>query len=176
MRERKIMSIEKAMIFAQAAHAGQIRKFSKLPYFLHLQSVANMVQCFETAPEMVTIAYLHDTLEDTDVEFEDLAKEFGLYIANGVQALTNEEKSFGTRAQRKAADNARLSFINGQLQSIKLADILDNVPSMLASDPEFGKKYLLEKIETVSLLDKAHPVLLSCTIDFLNNLKKVHRV
>lgn len=169
-------SIEHAINFAQFAHDGQIRKFSKLPYFLHLQSVANMVQYYSGYEDDIISSYLHDALEDTDTTLDIIEKEFGPSVAYTVKNLTSVGKNFGTRAERKVADNIILSKANYAVQTIKCADILDNVSSMLACDPEFGKKYLLEKIETVSMFKKADPALLDITINFLNNLKKVHGV
>lgn len=121
------------------------------------------------------VAILHDTLEDTDATYEDLEHLFGISVANDVLSLTNVCKSFGSRQQRKDADNLRLAIASSRAQTVKLADILDNVPSMLLHNPSFGRKYLQEKIETVKILTKANPILLVSVKSYLDSLKQQYK-
>ena len=162
---------ETAIEYAEAAHKGQTRKFTGLPYMIHLHAVANTVRYYEDA-FTVRVAYLHDIIEDTDVTYDDLVEKFGSAVAGSVRDLTNVPKKFGNRADRKRADNDRLAIAPGFVQSVKLADILDNVPSMLGNDPDFGLKYLKEKLATVEVLTAANPELRELTARYLERLYK----
>ncbi|MCI5143160.1 MAG: bifunctional (p)ppGpp synthetase/guanosine-3',5'-bis(diphosphate) 3'-pyrophosphohydrolase, partial [Candidatus Electrothrix sp. ATG1] len=76
----------KARKFALKHHGEQ--KYGKHPYKVHLDAVAELVQKYgETA---IIIAYLHDVVEDTEVNLDDIKKEFGELIADCVAVLTDE--------------------------------------------------------------------------------------
>ena len=51
--------------FAKAAHAGQVRKFTGLPYFdNHVQKVNGTVKLYTTDEDLLIAALLHDVPED----------------------------------------------------------------------------------------------------------------
>ena len=56
-------------MFATAAHAaiGQKRKYSGDDYIVHPARVASIVTRHGGTDEMIAAAWLHDTVEDTDV-------------------------------------------------------------------------------------------------------------
>ena len=43
--------------------------------------------------EVIAAGILHDTLEDTETTFEDLAEVFGVHVANLVQAASEHGKT-----------------------------------------------------------------------------------
>ena len=55
-----------AKLIAKLAHKGQKDK-AGMDYFTHPEAVAAMLD----TPEEKTVAYLHDTVEDTDVTVEE---------------------------------------------------------------------------------------------------------
>ncbi|MGC4093219.1 MAG: HD domain-containing protein [Polyangiaceae bacterium] len=67
--------VEAARELAARAHADQVRKSGGLPYFSHLEAVAELVRLHgHDQPEVVAAAYLHDLLEDRpafEAEFRD---------------------------------------------------------------------------------------------------------
>jgi (p)ppGpp synthase/HD superfamily hydrolase len=78
--------------FAREAHKGQL--YGEVPYWHHLCHVAKY-SCGDdmTIWDDLTIwrvAFLHDTLEDTDVTYDQLKDNFGLFIADTVQILTKD--------------------------------------------------------------------------------------
>jgi len=150
-------------------HAGQVRKFTGLPYLVHCDAVASIASLYD--PDAIEVAYLHDTLEDTEASYDDLVRLFDKATAEDVLSLTSVGKSAGNRRQRKKFDNAILSLASPRAQTVKLADILDNVPSMMVHDPKFGIKYLSEKLATIDVLTRANPNLLSLSRDYLRKLK-----
>lgn len=106
----------KALMFAQKAHAGQLDKGGN-PYIFHVARVADRVE----SEEGKIVALLHDTIEDTDVTFEDLLIEFGASVAYAVFALT-----------RKKGESPELYYEyiknhHSWVREVKLADIADNI-------------------------------------------------
>ena len=69
--------IQKAAEFAAYAHAGALRKGSKLPYIVHPREVAMIVAMMTEDPEVIAAAYLHDVIEDAGVRYEELEEQFG---------------------------------------------------------------------------------------------------
>lgn len=144
---------EKARIFAEAAHAGQERLYGAGPYIQHPARVANALRVLGEPEEVVAAAWLHDVIEDCGVTEADLILEFGLNVARLVVAVSNVYgEGYGNRAARKAAEARRLAGIPVGAKNIKLADMADNIPSIVDNDPEFAKVYLREKEELLEVL------------------------
>ena len=146
MSELSIM-ITKTELFAIRAHGDQKRKYTNEPYINHPMAVATLVDFIADGDEdMICAAILHDVLEDTDVGEGELRKRFGDAITDLVVGLTDVSKpEDGNRADRKAMD--RLHTINSpaKVQTIKLADLIDNSRSIVKHDPGFAKVYMAEK-------------------------------
>ncbi|MDR0875272.1 MAG: HD domain-containing protein [Clostridiales Family XIII bacterium] len=121
--------MKKAMAYAVKKHEGQIRKVSKLPYYVHLFDVCAIVRKYKESyriDELCAAAVLHDTLEDTATTYEELSAEFGPLVAGLVHQLTNDPaliKSMGKQAYL----NAKLEEMTSYALTIKLADMLSNV-------------------------------------------------
>jgi|SRR5215831_10755700 len=147
--------IERAAEFAAKAHAGITREWTGEPYFTHLDRVAKAVAALGMDDATVAAAYLHDVIEDTDVTYEDLAREFGTEVADLVAEVT-APKVEGNRATRKAADRAHLAKASTRGQTIKLADLLDNTRDVAkVAPPDFAKLYLAEKAAMLTVLTRA---------------------
>ncbi|CAG35048.1 bifunctional (p)ppGpp synthetase/guanosine-3',5'-bis(diphosphate) 3'-pyrophosphohydrolase [Desulfotalea psychrophila] len=95
----------KAWGFATMAHEGQAYgapiEGQRIPYLNHIGSVAMELICgLNSNPNLngdlaIQCALLHDTIEDTDVDFKTIEGNFGLEVAQGVNALTkNEDLAF----------------------------------------------------------------------------------
>lgn len=148
--------IQGAEWFAAAAHAAvnQRRKYTNDPYIVHPRAVAKIVQEVPKIVtwEMVAVAWLHDTVEDTKVTHELIREYFGVVVSDGVRDLTNVDPSFGNRATRFEANLYRLSGAPSWAQTIKLADLYDNTSSIVQHDPKFAPVYLREKRQTLEVL------------------------
>ncbi len=144
--------IDRAIAFAATAHAGQRRKYSSEPYITHTIEVANIVRAAGGSIEMQCAAVLHDTIEDCDVTASDIAKEFGVGVAMMVAALTDSE--IGNRATRKRLSCERLVAVSGDVQTIKLADLISNTASITQHDPDFARVYLKEKVALLKAIQK----------------------
>jgi len=169
--------VERAKIFAYAAHAaaGQLRKYTGQPYFVHVEAVAKTVanEIATATPEMVAAAYLHDTIEDTEVTMLDISGLFGTDIAVLTKQLTNVSKpSDGNRETRKALDRAHLASASPEAKSVKLADILDNITSITQYDEGFAKIYLAEKALLLEVIKEGDARLWLKVHDIINSWRK----
>jgi guanosine-3',5'-bis(diphosphate) 3'-pyrophosphohydrolase len=142
-----------AMEFARMAHAGQVRKYTGNPYVDHLAEVAGIVATVDQRPETIATAWLHDIVEDTPITPEDVEREFGTAVAQGVSWLSDLER--GNRAERKAMSRNRLAQAPGWVQSIKCADLISNTSSIVMHDPKFAELYLAEKRALLEVLTQA---------------------
>lgn len=139
---------KKALDFAQQAHGSQKRKYTEEPYVEHLERVAEWVKSVPHSPAMVCAAYLHDLLKHTEVTPKTLKRQFGKEVALLVNELTDEftkkEYPHLNRRWRKKKEAERMAEINWGAQTIKLADIIDNLPGVVQHDSKFAKTYVRE--------------------------------
>ena len=78
--EKEGADILRAYDFASRAHSGQMRKSGE-PYIMHPVAVAVIIEQMGLDAESVMAGLLHDTVEDTSVTREDIAREFGAPVA-----------------------------------------------------------------------------------------------
>jgi guanosine-3',5'-bis(diphosphate) 3'-pyrophosphohydrolase len=118
---------QKAASYAARAHKHQSRRDGQTPYFAHPCRVAlTVLAVFGCDDEgVLTAALLHDTIEDTLSDFDEIEEEFGRATADLVGALT---KNKGLReAEREKDYDRRLAAAGWRAVIIKLADCYDNV-------------------------------------------------
>ncbi len=122
----------KALNFAARAH-GEQKTPSGLPYVTHLSAVTMEVihACEESKMELekadkaIVSALLHDTIEDTDITYDDIYTEFGVDVAEAVDALT-KDKTLSKKAQMEDSINKLLTQPY-EIQMVKLADRITNM-------------------------------------------------
>lgn len=129
---------KKAMKLAYEAHHGQVDK-GGVPYIFHPYHLAEQMR-----DEISTCAaLLHDVVEDTDVTFEDLEKEFPQEVIDVLRLLTHTEDEDYYEYIRRLKDDS-------VARKIKLADIAHNSDQtrLVGSDKDttevkeyFKKKY-----------------------------------
>ena len=121
----------KALEFAATAHQGQKVPGSDWPYLVHLGRVAMEIMiAMQTEQDLdynlaVQCALLHDTLEDTDVSKQDIVREFGPKVAEGVAALT-KDKSI-PKSEAMADSLARIKLQPHEIWMVKMADRISNL-------------------------------------------------
>ena len=151
---------QRALEFATKAHEGQVRKYTGEPYINHPIAVAEIVKTVKHTPEMVTAALLHDVVEDTEVTIEDVYQEFGFFVGSLVRGLTDVSKpEDGNRKKRKELDRIHLSNQGADVQTIKLADLINNTESITKYDLDFAKVYMKEKNLLLEILTLGDSVL-----------------
>lgn len=158
---KKTNKIKRAIFFATDKHAGQVRKFSGIPYVSHPVAVAEIVSKVHGATEdMIVAAILHDTVEDTDATHDEIAMRFGDHVADLVDGLTDKAHAdHGNRAARKAFDRDRIAATAAEVHTIKLADIIHNATSFLAVEDSFAEVWMAEKAALLLVLRKGDKLL-----------------
>lgn len=168
MTEEELIIIEKAKIFAIAAHkaVGQVRKYSGDCYSIHPEEVAALVEEHGGSPAMIAAAWLHDTVEDTNITDDDIRKIFGYEIADLVFWLTDASKpEDGNRRERKRIDREKLANAPADAQTVKYCDSILNTRDIAENDQKFAKVYLPEKLAELEVMDKGDPELRQIAID-----------
>lgn len=121
--------IERAKLYAEAAHAGQKYGPSDKPYTYHLEQVVNVLKRFGiNDPEILAAGWLHDAIEDTDTTAENLRFLFGSRIADLVDAVTDGPGQ--TRELRKARPYRLIPQCPGAV-ALKLADRIANLEASI---------------------------------------------
>lgn len=158
--------IKKAALFARERHAKHVRKYDGRPYYEHLFEVANLIDAAGGSYVEVAAGYLHDTVEDVGVTYEELVNEFGEDVADVVMMVTDVSKpEDGNRKTRKAIDREHLSKADGRGRTVKLADIISNTRDIVKNDPDFAKVYLKEKLLLIPVLRGGNKVLFRAACD-----------
>ncbi len=142
--------IREAYDFAVKAHAGQYR-YSGESYIVHPFAVAEILA--ELQLDVVTIAagLLHDVVEDTGCEVEDIVKKFGPEIALLVDGVTKLSRIEYKTKEEEQVENLRKMFVamarDLRVILIKLADRLHNMRTLDHQPPEKQKEVAKETIE-----------------------------
>lgn len=97
-----------ALAYAQRLHAGQRRDFDGAPFMAHLTEVASLLYHAGARDHVIAAGALHDTIEKTDANADDLRERFGWPIAMLVLAVT-ENDQIANYQQRKAALRAQVA-------------------------------------------------------------------
>ncbi len=124
---------QKTIKFATDKHVEQNQTIpgTNLPYVVHLSNVAMEVIVASFHSEnfdlgfAVQVALLHDTLEDTNTNYEELETKFGVEIAMGVLALTKNEKL--PKEERIKDCLKRIKLLQPEVWAVKLADRITNL-------------------------------------------------
>lgn len=157
--------VVRAAEYAARAHARHRRKdIDETPYINHLAHVARLLAEAGCDVELVAAGYLHDTIEDVCVTYEELLTEFGRDIADLVMAVT-DDKSIRWQLRKQAQiDHAAGS--SPRVVALKLADKVSNLYSLRDTPPHGWDRAEIQKYidwahEVVSRLPKANAELLA---------------
>lgn len=121
--------ILKAEEFARQKHQNQKRRDGKTPYYAHLaQVVANLRKLGITGEEMHCAGWLHDTIEDTNTDFDDLREGFGKEVAEIVTSVTKDKRL--PKRQRESEYIRQLRNAGWKAQIVKLCDIWANISDL----------------------------------------------
>src|SRR5690625_3415242 len=119
---------QQAKNFAEKAHKGQLRKASDTPYITHPIRVAERLENAGFSEEVVSAGYLHDVVEDTPYEMEDIHQLFGPHVAELVAAHT-EDKSKSWKERKQHTINT-IKHAGKEVKYLIIADKLDNLLSL----------------------------------------------
>lgn len=169
---------EEALQYATQAHAGQTRAGGD-PYITHPMRVADHIKQYKKSHNLdalISAAYLHDTVEDTDTTHEALHDLFGGLVASLVKELTSDPEQIKQMGKAQYLAH-KMAAMSSYALVIKLADRLDNVKDITtARTPQWRQKYknetehILNYIEKTRALSGTHQKLIGLIRDKLSEL------
>ena len=123
-------TVNKAYNFALEAHHNQKRD-EGVPYIIHPIAVAKILTELKLDSATITTGLLHDTIEDTNVTYESVKKEFGEEVANLVDGVTKISALENQASNDSKAENFRKLILatskDIRVLLVKLADRLHNM-------------------------------------------------
>ena len=143
--------IRAAFEVADKAHGGQKRKSGE-PYIIHPLAVAQIVaEELRLDSESIEAALLHDVLEDTDMTWDQLAKQFSPTVADLVEGVSKLTRMHYATKEDEQMENLRKMLIamskDIRVILIKISDRLHNMRTMEYQTPPKQKQKSLETME-----------------------------
>ena len=125
--------LEKAYNFASDGHKNQ-KRASGEPYITHPLQVALYLSDLSMDLETIIAAILHDLIEDTDVTYKNIKKEFGSDVANIVDGVTKLDRiQYNSNEEAKAEAIRKMVIAMSKdirVLILKLADRLHNIKTI----------------------------------------------
>lgn len=148
--EADLKTIVKAFEYASKAHENQYRKSGE-KYITHPIEVAKILAELELDVDTIAAGLLHDVIEDTEITYEDIKRDFSEDIANLTDGVTKLGKIAYKSKEETQAENMRKMFLamgkDIRVVLIKLADRLHNMRTLKHMRPEKAKDISIETIE-----------------------------
>ena len=142
--------IRKAYDYSLSHHKGQSRASGE-PFLSHPLEVALVLAEMKLDASAIAAGLLHDSVEDTSAEKEDIEREFGPQVAHIVEGVTKIGMIDLASKEERQAENVRkmlLAMIDDiRVVLIKLADRLHNMRTLAALPEERQKKIAQETLE-----------------------------
>ncbi len=158
MNDTKLLIETTAKEFALKAHIGQL--YGTREYSFHLEAVVAIAKEFKLNENCVAACWLHDTMEDCKVCFQDIKTICGETVAEIVYCVTDELGR--NRKERKTKTYPKIKS-NSDAIAVKLCDRIANLQqSFLDNNSNLLVMYLKEHKEFKEMLfsDKATETLL----------------
>ncbi|MCI9280884.1 MAG: bifunctional (p)ppGpp synthetase/guanosine-3',5'-bis(diphosphate) 3'-pyrophosphohydrolase [Bacilli bacterium] len=146
-------TLSKAVAFASEMHDGVFRITGE-PYINHPLNVARRVCEFKDSKnleDLLSAAFLHDVVEDTDVDYVDIVTRFGASIGALVMELTTDEDMKDALGKTRYL-SIKMKNMSSWALVIKLCDVLDNLSTLSGCPIDFKHKCIDEKTEILIFL------------------------
>ncbi len=150
LEPEQVQEVYRAYLIGAEAHEGQ-RRLSGEPYIYHPLAVAKILAEMRLDHKTIAAAILHDVIEDTEIDHEQLAELFGeevTALVDGVSKLSHIE--FESKAQAQAENFRKMMLAMVQdirVILIKLADRLHNMRTLGVMRPEKKRRIARETLE-----------------------------
>lgn len=148
LSESDVERVLAACDYADLAHEGITRKSGE-PYILHPIAVSCILAHMRLDTETLMAALLHDVIEDTDFNKDDISETFGFTVAELVDGVTKLSHS-SDKEYNKAASFRKI--LQATLQDprviiVKLADRYHNMTTLEALRPDKRARIARETFE-----------------------------
>lgn len=173
--------LKKITAFADGAHGDQRRKYADERYIQHPLRVMKICKDYGYPLPVLGAAILHDVLEDTDT-ISDQIREFLLTVMSEPEAAhtlalvteltdvyTKDRYPQMNRRKRKTKEANRIEKISAEAQTIKYADIIDNVKEIAEHDADFAPVFLKECSNLLQKMKKGNAELREKAIRILTH-------
>ena len=148
--EAEITNIEKAYLYSEECHLGQLRH-SGDPYITHPLAVAHILADMRMDHESLIAALLHDVIEDTGVTKNQISRRFGRTVASLVDGVSKlSEIETASRAEQQADSFQKMTLAMSKdirVVLVKLADRLHNMRTLGVLPPEKRRRIAKETID-----------------------------
>ena len=169
--EKEIEFVTRAFEFANQKHQNQLRK-SGDPYICHCLSVTYLLASYQSAPDTLAAGFLHDTMEDCGVTYQELKQNFNDDVAEIVQAVTKIKNLPDVSLEESSASTHRKLILamakDIRAVIVKLCDRLHNMRTLEYVSPEKQQMISKETLEVYAPL--AHRLGMSELKNELENL------
>lgn len=154
-----------ALAYARELHRGQRRQSDEAPFILHPLEVAALLYTTGHPEPVLAAGILHDTVEQTEAELEEVRDRFGREVADLVAGVT-EDPQIADVAERKAALRRKVAHAGPFATSIYAADKVTKVRELrgrLTLDPDLlrtdsASRLRLEHYEeSLAMLEQVTP-------------------
>ena len=98
---------------------------------------------------VIAAAFLHDVIEDSSVDYDDIAGSFGTEVADLCAAMSKDMRM--VEPDREKAYDAQLAAASWKARLLKLADVYDNLSD---AESEASRRKLIGKAERALALSK----------------------
>ena len=148
--------VRQALKLSEEAHSNQLRN-SGDPFITHPLEVAKILTSIKLDANSIVAGLLHDTLEDTNLNIEEINKNFGNEIVELVDGLTKINKYSLKVKNQKFGENYKKLILattkDLRVILVKLADRLHNMRTIqFIKDENKKTKIALETLEVFSPL------------------------
>ncbi len=150
LEDEQIARIEKAVEFGAVAHDGQTRKSGE-PYITHPIAVAEILGEMHMDHQTIQAAILHDVIEDTSIDKNDIQRKFGKGVAELVDGVSKLTMMKFDSLEEKQAHNFRkmvMAMSNDiRVILVKLADRLHNMRTLGSLSAKKRRRIAKETLE-----------------------------
>lgn len=148
--EADVDKVREAYDYAEKHHEGQKRNSGE-DYIVHPFNVALILAEMNMDVSTIIAGLLHDTIEDTEVTYDDVKERFGEEVAILVEGVTKLKMLSYQTKQEKQAENIRKMVLamakDIRVVIVKFADRLHNMRTLEYMTPEKKHDKALETIE-----------------------------
>ena len=150
MADGQLKKIKGAFEFGALAHQGQTRKSGE-DYIWHPVAVATILAEIQLDKDSLIAAILHDVIEDTPYNKDDIAERFGDNVADIVDGVTKLGKLEFENPQEAQAESFRKMILamsrDIRVILIKLGDRLHNMRTLGVMRPDKQRRIAHETLD-----------------------------